>query len=260
MKVFISHQSNDVAIAKALVDLLRLSLNLQPEDIRCTSVDGYRLAAGADTEAELRREVHEADVFIGLITPHSMDSAYVLFELGARWGAEKPLFPLMASGMTSNRLRGPLTGLNALDCSERGQVNQLIEDLAVELSVDTVRPSSYQGMINELVSASGAPEKPSIIAEEAIPMPEAIPMLEAIQNSTAVTDKILVILAGEAVGADGEVDNATLIQETGLNRVRVEVAVDDMLIEGLIGHLTNYVELVGLTLKGKRYLIDHGLV
>jgi hypothetical protein len=76
MRIFISHSSRDVKIAGILIDLLRFALNLRSEDLRCTSVEGYRLPGGASVDAVLRREVHDAQLFIGLITQDSINSAY----------------------------------------------------------------------------------------------------------------------------------------------------------------------------------------
>ena len=90
MKIFISHSSFDVEFAKLLIDLMRKSLNLRSTDIRCSSVDGYRLPGGVPTDQSLRAEVHDAELVIGLITPNSLKSIYVSFELGARWGATDP--------------------------------------------------------------------------------------------------------------------------------------------------------------------------
>ena len=66
MKVFISHSSADVEIAKRIIKLLRVSLNLQPNDIRCTSVDGYKLPVGINTDETLKIEVHQSTAFIGM--------------------------------------------------------------------------------------------------------------------------------------------------------------------------------------------------
>ena len=85
IKVFISHSSRDVEIAKGLIDLLQKALHLTSNEIRCTSVDGFRIPAGASIDDTLRAEVHDSVVLIGLVTPHALASAYVIFELGARW-------------------------------------------------------------------------------------------------------------------------------------------------------------------------------
>jgi ketopantoate reductase len=82
--VFISHSSQDVPIAKALVTLLRSALNLPSKSIRCTSVEGYMFDPGIPVDEQIRREVRQSTIFIGLITPASIRSPYVQFELGAR--------------------------------------------------------------------------------------------------------------------------------------------------------------------------------
>ena len=154
MRVFISHNSNDVEIATLLIELLRKALRLSSEEIRCTSVDGYRMQAGAPIDDRLRGEVHDTELLIGLITPNSLGSAYVIFELGARWGAEKPMVPLLASGVTPEHLEGPLAGINALDSRDDGQVYQLLEDAAKYLRISLDKVSSYAAEVNELVKLS----------------------------------------------------------------------------------------------------------
>ncbi|MDH3233824.1 MAG: toll/interleukin-1 receptor domain-containing protein, partial [Alphaproteobacteria bacterium] len=104
VQVFISHSSRDTNLAKSVIDLLRSALNLPASEIRCTSVPGYKLPGGAETDNQLRSELLEAPVFVGLVTEAGMASAYVLFELGARWGAKKQLIPLLAPGVSPSIL------------------------------------------------------------------------------------------------------------------------------------------------------------
>ncbi len=77
--VFISHSSKDEVLALALVELLRSGLGLLANQIRCSSVDGYRLPVGVNSERRLREEVNAAKVAIGLITPSSLSSYFVMF-------------------------------------------------------------------------------------------------------------------------------------------------------------------------------------
>ncbi|EKF55612.1 hypothetical protein I215_06627 [Galbibacter marinus] len=152
MDIFISHSSQDADTAKLLIDLLKTSLNLSSSRIRCTSVNGYRLPAGASTDETLKKEVHDSKVLIGLISPKSINSAYVLFELGARWGASLPLIPLITSELGSELLKGPLSGINALNCCEPAQLQQLISDLKSELEITGESPEVYQDKIESLVN------------------------------------------------------------------------------------------------------------
>ena len=76
------------------------------------------------------------------------------FELGARWGADKPMIPLLASGASPEDLEGPLSGINALDSRVDGQVYQLLEDVAKYLKLNLDKTSSYVAAVNELVKLS----------------------------------------------------------------------------------------------------------
>ena len=149
--VFISHSKHDADTARLLIDLIRSALNLSPERIRCTSVNGYRLKSGTPTNDQLKKEVHESRVLIGLISEKSIESAYVLFELGARWGASLPLKPLIISNLGPDLLKGPLSGINSLNLFDEGQLHQLIEELSEELNVLKASSSVYQEKIEIII-------------------------------------------------------------------------------------------------------------
>jgi hypothetical protein len=157
LDVFISHSSRDEPVAVRLIALIRTAVNLPADKIRCTSVDGYRLPAGISTNDRIRKEVHDSKAFIALITPNSLPSAYVLFELGARWGAEKPLIPLLASGAETRHLKEPLSAFNALTCSNAAQLHQFVHDLGEILGVSLDSAAAYQDYIQALVEESSKP-------------------------------------------------------------------------------------------------------
>jgi TIR domain len=155
--LFISHSSADLAIAEALVDLLRSALPLRPDQVRCSSLDGFRLPGGADIDDRLRREVDEAQAFIGLVSYRSLRSLYVVFELGARWGARKPLVPLLAPGVPASVLPAPLSGLNALSCEIAGQLQQLVSEIAGALDLSPYSPATYQREVDRVLALPAAP-------------------------------------------------------------------------------------------------------
>jgi hypothetical protein len=152
LDVFISHSRKDAETAEALIELIRAATDIPHDKIRCSSVDGYRLQGGVTVDEQLKREVREARCFIGLITPNSMNSPYVLFELGARWGAHLHFVPLLAKGMTATDLRAPLSGLNALACSSTSQLHQLVTEVAQALDRPLASPAAYERHLQRLVS------------------------------------------------------------------------------------------------------------
>jgi hypothetical protein len=157
IRLFISHSSADVELAARLVDMLRAALNLPSATIRCTSVDGYRLPGGADTNEQLRREVHDADAFVGIVSAGSLRSPYVLFELGARWGASKHLMPVLSSGTDPSILGSPLGGLNALRTDSREQLHQIVNDLGKVLNVTPESPAAYGKHIAAILALPAKP-------------------------------------------------------------------------------------------------------
>jgi hypothetical protein len=157
--VFISHSAKDADLAEALVELLRAAIGLTENEIRCTSVDGYRFPAGAETDEQLRKEVRSSKAFIGLITPNSIASAYVLFELGARWGANLHLAPLLAKGADATFLRGPLRGLNALDATSEAQLHQLLGEIAQQAPHLLNNPSVYAKALKRAAAAAATINK-----------------------------------------------------------------------------------------------------
>lgn len=166
--IFISHTSSDKDLAEALIRLLRAALPLKPDSIRCTSVHGYKLPTGANVDAQLRNEVVDAITFIALLTKNSLDSTYVLFELGARWGVNKPLFPLMARGITGQLLNGPLCAINAKQCSLPEDVYQFLGDMAASLVVEQFRPQTFQSELRAFVDLASSAPSQSVIQEQKV--------------------------------------------------------------------------------------------
>lgn len=152
MKVFLSHSSADREAAEAFAELLRSALALPAKEIRCTSVEGYKLSAGANSNEQLRTEVFGCDAFIALLSPSSMKSVYVTFELGARWGTKRHLAPIMIGGTVAGDLRAPLSGIHAVSGSSESDIHQLISDLSSHLGRHNEGPSVYGKYLKAFVA------------------------------------------------------------------------------------------------------------
>jgi hypothetical protein len=153
------------------VELFEKALKVSARQIRCTSVDGNKLAGGADTDDELRREILTAGTFIGLITPTSAKSAWVLFELGARWGANLHLVPVLAQGADTSLLGGPLGGINALRLTARHEVLQLVEDISKHLEWQLEPMPSFQAAVDAVLESANT-KQPAAKSSEPLLQPE----------------------------------------------------------------------------------------
>jgi hypothetical protein len=152
VKIFVSHSSYDKDLMDALTDLLKGAFALPAKEILCTSVAGHKLPGGADTEEALLDLLRNAKLLIGVLTPTSLASSYVLFELGARWGLKRPLISLVACGTRMENLKEPLRSKNALNGADEDDVHQLIEDVAKYLGQNSEPPSAFNKKINHFVS------------------------------------------------------------------------------------------------------------
>jgi hypothetical protein len=154
LDLFVSHSSVDADLVAPLVDLIQNALGLHPDRIRATSVEGYRLPAGIPFEEALRRETHDARAFVAIISPASLSSTYVVFEIGSRWGAKRHLVPLLTPEVNASNLQGPLANLNALRIDSPAQMQQLIDDLAVELKVKARLRHQYDRQFGQFMDAA----------------------------------------------------------------------------------------------------------
>ena len=182
LKLFVSHSTADAPLAEALVELFRSALNLPAEAIRCTSVEGYRLPGGANVDEQLRSEVNSAKACVGIISRQSIQSPYVLLELGARWGPKLHLLPVLAPGNGPEVLDGPLAGLHALTIDQKS-LHQLVEDLGKTLGLDLTTATTYQGQIDRVLAIPA--EAPPGTTHEGIHVRTPYPNQRELPNTPA---------------------------------------------------------------------------
>lgn len=150
-KIFISHRHKDQAVAHALSELLVGYFQLSPQDIRCTSVQPYRLPFGKNTGERLRDEISRASVVLGILSPDTSESSYVMFELGAAWSQRIYTCPLLSKGAEYGHIPGPIFDLAPARLWQSGDCNQLLDNLKEELAL-TVKPG-VGGAVSDRVAA-----------------------------------------------------------------------------------------------------------
>jgi hypothetical protein len=157
-KLFISHRHKDVGIVGALVDVLRSAFIVGKDDIRCTSVRPYRLPVGERTADRLRAELKEAEAVIGVLTPDTRESSYVLFELGGAWAQSILTCPLLARGASVSDIPDPIQDINPLSLEDERDCQQFLDDLedATTLERQSKVASDVADRIRNLVALSGA--------------------------------------------------------------------------------------------------------
>ena len=81
---------------------------------------------------------------------------YVAFELGARWGAQRHLLPLLTTGAEASILSEPLAGVNALRSDHASQLHQVIDEVGNLLGVEPEPPHVFQAEVDALLSVAAS--------------------------------------------------------------------------------------------------------
>ena len=120
LRIFFSYALADKARAQPLRRLLS-----QQAQVRIFSTD--ELSAGDDVLSHLREEIVGCDLFVVLLSPEALNSSWVLHELGAAWGLEKPIVAVMTQPQVSvpvDLSKASIVRLTSLESAE--EVDQLL--------------------------------------------------------------------------------------------------------------------------------------
>lgn len=164
-KIFISHRHKDQNIAAALAETIRTAFEVQQNEIRCTSVQPYRLPFGKNTGERLRDEIGKSQVVLGILTPDVSESSYVMFELGAAWAQRIYTCPLLSKGAEYNDIPGPIFNLAPARLWEASDCHQLLGNLEAELHLS--RRKDTHGAVMDKVTylTEAAKVAPGVTAE-----------------------------------------------------------------------------------------------
>jgi hypothetical protein len=249
-EVFVSHSSSDRTLADALVVAIRTALHISARKVRCTSVDGYRLPVGVRADDYLRAEILAAPAFVALLTPASLASTYVLFELGARWGAGMHMAPLLARGLTPHAVAGPIASLNVLDLKERRQVLQLIDDLTDVLDRKLEPLPAFDSSVDLVVSlATDIPAS----ANTPLALPSRLPPIHEDEL------KILQLSVDTFQPTVGDVMKVLGIREAKA-QYYVEKLAADQLIAISNTYFHNHWPVLEIVQGGRKILVEAGLL
>lgn len=151
VRLFVSHSHQDGEIAARLVRVLESGLEIPRGELRCTSLPGYKLSLGAIPQEQLRRELGSAACIVGIVTPNSVASPWVLFELGAAWAQSKAAIPLLGGRLSDDDIPGPFRGAAGAPLDREATYDQLIDELADALGWLRKRHPSLRDDIRALV-------------------------------------------------------------------------------------------------------------
>ncbi len=107
-RVFFSYAMADYTDAQKLLNALSKQPNIQVFTTQA-------LSAGENWMPKLQQALSECDLFVVLLSPDSLDSNWVLSEIGAAWGLNKPIIPVMTQPELQDKLPSVLRGISSVN-------------------------------------------------------------------------------------------------------------------------------------------------
>lgn len=150
--IFISHSEKDKKIADALIEIFKSSIKqLDLDKIFCSSVDGFKMKTAQNIPIDIKNRIKNSGIFILLLTKHSIRSPYTMFECGARWLLEKPIFSL-ACGIDLKKFLPPtLKDINAKSGMIENEMLDFVKDISDTLGLALYNPSKYNMSIKTFI-------------------------------------------------------------------------------------------------------------
>jgi hypothetical protein len=97
-------------------------------DVFVASAPG-QIPTGDEWLSRIKRALKEADTYLILLTPISIERRWLWFETGAAWMSERRLLPVAACGLPKEQVPLPLGAHQVLSLHLEGDVKQLFRDL-----------------------------------------------------------------------------------------------------------------------------------
>ncbi len=136
-KIFISHSSKDIDFVKSFVEnILRLGLDIPPERIFCSSIEGQGIKSGKYIPDQLRSEMKHAIIALLFISKDYKTSDICLNEIGAAWICLKKenVIPMILTDVSFSELA--ILDLNrmGIKVTERSSLLKFIQDCKDQLN------------------------------------------------------------------------------------------------------------------------------
>ena len=131
MKIFISHSSKDKWAAQTIAkDLAEMDVE--------TFLDEKDIETGEEIDASIQALLTECDDFLVLLSPASIQSHWVLVELGGAIALKKRLVPVLFY-IGTNELPAPITKHLSRDIND---IDRYYEEIKRRLEGETVEPTA----------------------------------------------------------------------------------------------------------------------
>lgn len=153
-KIFISHSSKDIYIVKNFVEkILQLGLDIPPERVFCSSMEGHGVRSGQYIPDRLKDEINKSSLAILFISSNYKASEICLNEVGAAWATldKESVVPMILPNTSFQQLGFLDFNRLGLRIFERNDILRFIQDSRNKLN-PTFNLHKLHAKIDEFLS------------------------------------------------------------------------------------------------------------
>ena len=159
--IFISHSTEDSAIAKELIGLLE-HLGVPTDQIFCSSVEGQGVRSGKRFPDIIAQRLDSSSLIIYLITKSFLASTYCTQEMGYPWTSKKDNFIIFKSDAVKNEdITGFIDGTYKYLCLSKDGIGEACDTIISILELGRLEYSTLNRYIDDFLKHIQLP-----IAEE----------------------------------------------------------------------------------------------
>ena len=124
ISIFVSYAKEDSGPAAELMSQLARQSNFH-------IFTASKISAGENWRSKIKKELSQSDYFLVLLSPTSVQSKWVQFQLGAAWGLNKFIIPVVTSQDVVHRIPLEFGNLHVIELKDlKGKpesIGQIIE-------------------------------------------------------------------------------------------------------------------------------------
>lgn len=143
-KIFISHSSKDILIVEKFIEkILRLGLNITPDRIFCSSMEGHGVKSGEYIPDRLKEEINKSTLALLFISNNYKKSEVCINEIGAAWAVldKENVIPLIFPDIGFDKLGFLNLNTLGLKINKEESILKFVEDC------DKILDTNYKATI-----------------------------------------------------------------------------------------------------------------
>ncbi|WP_430411907.1 toll/interleukin-1 receptor domain-containing protein [Kordia sp.] len=138
-KVFVSHSSKDKDVVTSFVQILEV-IGIPPENIFCTSLEGYGTGLGNNFIEEIEARLDEDVLVFFMLSENFYQSPMCLIEMGAAWAKTKSQISVAITPFQLGKIEGVFKHFQGIQIDNEFHYDILKETLEAKFGLEPKRP------------------------------------------------------------------------------------------------------------------------